>query len=126
MFIWAQTILVAEDDSLLRRQISRVLKASGYNVSEACHGLEAIEILDARKIDLVLSDIRMPCLNGISLLKYVKIFHQEVPVVLVTAYPADITDELKPDALLCKPFGAEDLIVSVRRLLNGPKAWPPF
>ena len=77
---------------------------AGYDVSEASEGLEAICLLDARKIHLVLTDIRMPCSNGISLLKYLKILFRQVPVVVITAYPED-TEDLEPDALLRRPFG---------------------
>ena len=111
------TVLVVEDDPIQRRQIARALLKAGYEVSEASDGLDAISQLDARKTHLVLTDIRMPCLNGISLLKYIRIFYPKVPVVVVTAYPED-TEELKPDALLCKPFGEEDLISWVRYLIK--------
>ncbi|MBI5115081.1 response regulator [Candidatus Poribacteria bacterium] len=121
----ASTILVVEDDSIQRRQIARVLLQAGYNVYEACEGLEAIRMLHARKADLVLTDIRMPCLDGISLLKYIKIFFQDVPVVLITAYPEE-TEELDPDAFLCKPFGEKELLAWVQRLIKPPDYHPPF
>lgn len=113
------SILVVEDDFVQRRQIARALLEAGYDVSEASEGLEAICLLDARKIHLVLTDVRMPCLNGISLLKYLKIFFRRVPVVVITAYPEDI-EGLEPDALLCKPFGEGELIAVTRRLTRGP------
>lgn len=116
------TVLVVEDDFVQRRQIARALLEAGYDVSEASEGLEAICLLDARKIHLVLTDIRMPCLNGISLLKYLKIFFRQVPVVVITAYPED-TEDLEPDALLCKPFGEGDLIALIRSLTREPTPW---
>jgi CheY-like chemotaxis protein len=120
-----RTILVVEDDFVQRRQIARVLLAAGYNVSEASEGLEAIRILHAQETDLVLTDIRMPCLDGISLLKYIKIFFRQIPVVIITAYP-EATEDLKPDALLCKPFGEKELIAWVQRLIKPPSHEPPF
>ncbi len=114
-----RTILVAEDDFVQRRQIVRVLLEAGYNVFEASEGLEAIRMLHARKTHLVLTDIRMPFLDGISLLKYIKIFFRQIPVVIITAYP-EVTEDLKPDALLCKPFGEEELMAWVQRLIKAP------
>lgn len=108
-------VLVVEDDHIQRRQIVRVLRGTGYSAFEASHGLEAIDVLGEQEIHLVLTDLRMPCLDGISLLKYVKTFHPLVPIVIVTAYPDEL-EELKPDALLCKPFGPDELVAWVRRL----------
>jgi CheY-like chemotaxis protein len=119
------TILVVEDDDVQRRQIARVLLKAGYNVSEAPDGLEAIRLVDALGIDLVLTDLRMPCLSGISLLKYIKTFHPKVPVMVVTAYPED-TEQLKPDVLLRKPFGEDELMACVRRLINAPDSSFPY
>jgi CheY-like chemotaxis protein len=78
--------------------------------------MEAIRILDSRKVDLVVTDLRMPFGGGISLLKYMKIFFPAVPVMVVTAYPEDIED-IKPDFILCKPFEPDELIHSVQRLM---------
>ena len=114
-----RTILVVEDDFVQRRQIARVLEEAGYNVSEASEGLEAIRLLDARKIHLVLTDTGMSGFDGISLLKYIKNNHPHVPVVVFTSHPDSIGD-IKPDALLCKPFGEEELIPLVRRLTEVP------
>lgn len=118
IIVCGPSVLVVEDNLIQRRQIARALLEAGYDVSQASEGLEAICLLDARKIRLVLTDIRMPCLNGISLLKYLKIFFRQVPVVVVTAYPEDI-EGLEPDALLCKSFGEGELIAVVRRLTGG-------
>ena len=115
-------VLVVEDDFIQRRQIARVLFEAGCFVFEASNGMEAIRLLHERIIHLVLTDIRMPCLDGISLFKYIKIFHPLIPVVIVTAYPESL-EEVKPDALLCKPFGTNELIASVGLLMQRPTAW---
>jgi CheY-like chemotaxis protein len=112
-----RTVLVVEDDFIHRRQLVRALEEFGYRLSQASNGMQAVRILDSRDIHLVLTDIRMPFVDGISLLKYIKIFFPHIPVVIATAYPGEIED-LKPDALLCKPFGPEDLISWVQRLIQ--------
>jgi len=111
-----RAILVVEDDFMQRRQIARVLLETGYNVFEASEGLEAIGLLDKQRINLVVTDIRMPCLDGISLLKYIKIFYPLVPVVITTGYPEELED-LKPEGLLCKPFAPDKLIACIRCLI---------
>jgi CheY-like chemotaxis protein len=110
-------VLVVEDDFIQRRQMARVLEQNGYGVLQAFDGIEAIQILDSEKIDLVVTDLRMPFAGGISLLKYMKIFFPETPVIVVTAYPGDL-GEIKPDALLIKPFKPEELIQWVQRLMS--------
>jgi len=112
-----RTILVVEDDFIQRRQLVRVLEEVGYTLFHAPDGLQAIRMLGSRKIHLVLTDIRMPFVDGISLLKYVKTFFPHIPVVVATAYPGEMED-LRPDALLCKPFGPEELTSWVQRLIN--------
>ena len=93
----------------------------GHTLLQASDGLQAIRMLGIRRIHLVLTDIRMPFVDGISLLKYIKIFFPHIPVVVATAYPGEMED-LKPDAVLCKPFGPEELISWVQRLIQQPKA----
>lgn len=116
MVMLERTILVVEDDFIQRRQMVRVLEESGYELSQASDGMEAIRILDRQKIHLVLTDIGMPYVDGISLLKYMRIFFSHIPVVIATAHPGKIGD-LKPDALLAKPFGPEALLSWVEHLI---------
>jgi CheY-like chemotaxis protein len=116
MVMRKRTILVVEDDFMQRRQIARVLGGHGYELFQASDGMEAIRILDRQRIHLVLTDIGMPYVDGISLLKYMRIFFSHIPVVIVTAHPEGIGN-LKPDALLAKPFGPEKLISWVERLI---------
>jgi CheY-like chemotaxis protein len=112
-----RVVLVVEDDFFQKRQMVRVLVEEGYDVLEASDGLEAIRILGDRKIHLVVTDLRMPCLDGISLLKYIKIFFPLIPVIVATGFPEEL-EELRPDALLCKPFGSDELMAWVRRLIQ--------
>jgi two-component system response regulator FlrC len=116
MIMSIRTILVVEDDFIQRRQMVRALEGAGYGLFQASDGLEAIRVLSCRKIHLVSTDIRMPCLDGISLMKYIRIFFPRIPVVVATGHPVEIGD-LKPDALLTKPFGPEMLISCIDRII---------
>jgi CheY-like chemotaxis protein len=101
-------ILAVEDDDIVRRQMVRLLQVDGFRVFQASCGEEAIALLDQEDIDLVLTDWKMPGMDGVSLLKYVRAHHPDVPVALVTAYPEDL-EQFKPDAILVKPFSAKQL-----------------
>lgn len=102
-------ILVVEDDPIQRRQIARVLAAEGYEVLLASSGNEAVRLLAEWQIAMVLTDRKMPGMNGTELLGYVKKNYPAINVVMVTAYPEEM-DEHQPDALLTKPFRGHQLI----------------
>ncbi len=112
-----RTILVVEDDEMQRRQVSRLLTAAGYEVFQAPSGDEAVRIVGEKKVDLVLTDRKMPGMDGVALLRYMRENHPDVPVVIITAYPEGIED-LDTDALLVKPFGGDQIREVVMRLLD--------
>lgn len=82
------TILVAEDESALRRALARTLRAKGHEVIEATSGRHALELLDRNDVDVLLSDIEMPAMHGVDLLRMAHEKRPDVPVVLMTGLPA--------------------------------------
>src|SRR4051812_7888759 len=83
----AGTVLVAEDDPDLLRAYARVLVAAGHEVETASNGQSAIDAFRKRPFDAVLSDVAMPGLDGLHLLKAIREKDLDVPVILVTAGP---------------------------------------
>jgi EAL domain-containing protein (putative c-di-GMP-specific phosphodiesterase class I) len=81
-------ILIVDDEPMLRETYSRVLSRAGYRVSEAANGHEAIAALDAGAFDAILSDITMPGLNGIEMLRAVRERDFDVPVIMNTGDPS--------------------------------------
>ena len=75
-----KNILLVEDDEYFRSVLTNVLKDNGFQVEQAQNGQEAKHILDLRKIDIVISDIKMPIINGIELLKFIKNSEKKVCV----------------------------------------------
>lgn len=117
MAISDHTILVVEDDNTQRRQLVHVLKEDGYSVLQASTGHETIRILESKEITLILTDRKMPWMDGDWLLTYVRTNYARIPVVFITAYPDEL-GELKPDALLVKPFGEKQLREMVQYLID--------
>ena len=117
------TILVVEDDTVQMRQVVRLLKAEGYSLSQASSGEEAVRILDEMTVNLVLTDRKMPAMDGDSLLDYVRTNHPGTPVAIITAYPEGV-EGLKPDGLLEKPFRWHQLKELVERLIGNPPGTP--
>ncbi|RJP16172.1 MAG: response regulator [Candidatus Abyssobacteria bacterium SURF_5] len=114
-------ILLVEDDDIVRRQMARLLQADGYKILQAARGDDALTLLDHEDVDLVLSDWKMPGMDGVGVLNYVRTHHPDVPVALVTAYPEGL-EQFKPDAILVKPFNADQLRQLIRTLTHKQKA----
>jgi DNA-binding NtrC family response regulator len=116
------TILIIDDEKSLLDVLSLVFKKEGYEVRTATSGGEALEILGSNSIDLVITDIRMPHLSGIEILKYIKSNIPEVPVIVITAYGSikQAVEALKAGALdyIVKPFDVEELKILVVRGLE--------
>jgi EAL domain-containing protein (putative c-di-GMP-specific phosphodiesterase class I) len=81
-------VLLVDDDPEVLRSTCRVLKAQGYNVTTTSSGEEAINFLKRRAFDVIVSDIKMPGMDGIQLLREVREHDLHVPVVLITGEPA--------------------------------------
>ncbi|MGD0884134.1 MAG: response regulator [Thermodesulfovibrionales bacterium] len=107
-------ILVADDDEIARDVISSLLSREGYPIVSAQDGIEAIRLLRMEKINLVITDLRMPGADGIEVLKHAVSSSPESAVVILTAYGTlDTTLEaIKQGAYdyLTKPFKIEEII----------------
>lgn len=112
-------ILVVDDELHILNLIERILTKEGYPVLKALNGHEALKILDQHPVDIVLTDIRMPEMDGITLLKKIKILDPSIKVLLMTAYASVDTaiEALKTGAqdYIRKPFDIEDVLESIRK-----------
>jgi nitrogen regulation protein NR(I) len=108
-----RTVLVVDDEVNLRKVLSATLKREGFETLTASHGDEALEILTKHTVDLVLTDLRMPGMDGLTLLKHVLDRHSGIPVVILTAHgTVDVAVEaMKLGAFdfLSKPFDQDEL-----------------
>jgi len=112
-------ILVVEDDAALREAICDTLELAGQTVLAACGGNAALDVLERRAVALVLSDVRMVPVDGITLLKEIRRRQPHLPVVLMTAF-ADVdraVEAMRAGAcdFLLKPFEPPALLEHVRR-----------
>lgn len=112
------TVLVAEDDPLVLDVITTALDMAGYAVLAARNGYEAMRILEERSVDLLVSDIRMPELNGLELAEAARRLRPGLRVILVTGF-AETAAKPSPGRLLQKPFHASDLVRTIRAELTG-------
>ncbi|MGK2966423.1 MAG: ATP-binding protein [Tepidiformaceae bacterium] len=123
-----ETILIAEDESLIRDLVTRVLEASGYRVLVATESASAMRIAEEYRgpIDLLLSDIVMPGMNGPELARRVRAMRPACPVLLMSGYPEGLRIGHEGDPLdqplLQKPFTRTELLKTVRDAINGSRA----
>lgn len=115
-------ILLADDDAALRRIIQFKLKQRGYEVIATADGEEALSVLCKGRFDLLLSDMKMPKLNGLELLKEAKKVQPDIEVILITAYAAvsQAVEAVKLGAFdyLTKPFEDDQLFVTIEKAVK--------
>jgi len=115
-------ILYVDDEQHLRQLIKDQLSAEGYSVDTADDGDTATERLKTEKFDLILLDIRMPRMNGIEVLKFIKAKKITCRIIMLTAVDdlAIALEAVKQGAndYLTKPYELETLLKSVRRVMN--------
>lgn len=116
----ADKILIVEDEAITRRNLCVLLSEEGYEVDEAGDGLQALEILARRRFDLVLSDIIMPRMDGLKLLKRLQSVAPEMPVMIMTSYLSGSASSVPAGAaeFIRKPFIVDDLLFKVQRVLH--------
>jgi two-component system cell cycle sensor histidine kinase/response regulator CckA len=125
------TVLLVDDEELLRRLLSRMLLEAGFTVVDAENGKRALEI--ARVLDgdlgLVVTDLHMPVMDGLELARELRPTHPSVPILFISGRdlpgksgPSDRWDE----DLLRKPFSAEVFLEAVSRLLARRHSSPAY
>lgn len=119
-----KTILVAEDSESVRKFISLALKLQGYKVITAIDGMEALEKLPMQKIDLLVTDLNMPNIDGFRLIKEVRIIpeYKDLPIIILSSLSKDedVHEGLASGAnsYLIKPFNAKRIQYEVAKYIG--------
>ena len=127
----ARTVLVVDDEEVVRMLVTRALVEAGYTVVEASHGAAAVALLEsgARDVGLVLCDLVMPGLNGRDLTRWLLTHRPDLPILLISGYPLpyleahDLYDPGVP--LLRKPFLPSRLLEAVAETMVSADARSP-
>ncbi len=118
-------ILVVEDNADMRELFCTVLEASGYETFPAADGLEALDVIDKKYIDLIVADIMMPRMNGYELALALRDAGYTIPILMVTA--KDQFDDMRQgfragaDDYMIKPINVRELVLRVEALLRRAK-----
>ena len=118
---YRKTILIVDDEKMILNLLSHNLSKEGYNVIEATDGLTAIDIAQEKKPDLILLDVMLPKLDGLSVCKRIKNI-MNVPILMVTAKDEELDKiiglELGADDYITKPFSVRELLARVKANLR--------
>jgi len=119
-----KNVMVVEDNEKNRKLMRVVLKAKGYNIIEAATGEEALNLLKNQKPDIILMDIQLPGIDGLTLIKQIKasVITKDIPIIAVTAY-AMKGDEQKIldtgcNAYVSKPINTQELPLIVEKYIK--------
>ena len=116
------TILIVDDEKLIRWSLTERLQKEGFLTKEAQDGASALAMFEKSNIDLVLLDLKLPDTDGISILKKIQSQDASVPAIIITAYSTIDTavEAMKVGAYdyISKPFNMEELIIGVKRALE--------
>ena len=110
-------VLLVEDDEDLRRMFRTALVLEGFYVYEAANGYDALSVLEQDATDLVVLDLRLPRIDGLSVLEEIQATTRNLPVVIVTGSDLDLS-RFDVDCILRKPISPDILVKTVHECLK--------
>ena len=119
----AKTIMIVDDSASLRQVVSIALRGAGYEVIEGCDGKDALTKLDGRKIHLIISDVNMPNMDGITFVKEAKKLpnYKFTPVIMLTTESQEGKKQegqaAGAKAWVVKPFQPAQMLAAVAKLV---------
>lgn len=112
-------ILIVDDEQIMRDLLNKILSREGYNIITATDGVDALEKINCTKVDIVISDMKMPKMNGFELLKHIKADYEDIGIIIMTAYGDTYTVKdallLGADEYITKPFKSYEISLVVER-----------
>jgi two-component system chemotaxis response regulator CheY len=119
----ARKILIVEDENDIRNLYGLLMRSTGYEVIEACDGKDALEKFTAAPCELVITDMNMPRMGGLELIKELRRRSSQVHIILITGYGTLETEKrafsLGSDEYMPKPFDMQELLDRVNEYFNG-------
>ncbi|MFT7520750.1 MAG: two-component system response regulator AtoC [Kiritimatiellia bacterium] len=119
------TVLVVDDEELIRWSLSEHLKGQGYTVIEGCNGQQAVELVHSAAPDVILMDLKMPVMDGLTALRTIREEGYQTPVIVLTAHggveSAIEATRLGASDYLAKPFDLREIAIVVARVLRSDR-----
>jgi two-component system chemotaxis response regulator CheY len=117
-------VLTVDDSVSLRKLVAHTLTSAGHQVTEASNGAEGLEAAKVKTFNLIISDINMPVMDGLTFIKHVRVLaaYKFIPILVLTTEmdPAKkkIAKESGATGWLVKPFDPEQLLTTIRKVLG--------
>jgi two-component system chemotaxis response regulator CheY len=116
------SMLITDDSIIARKKIKGLLKDTGFKITEAVNGNEALEILEIERFDIILLDLLMPELDGFDVLRRLKDKNMKIPVIVISADIQEATRELCMElgasGFLNKPPSKDELLATIENVIN--------
>jgi two-component system NtrC family response regulator len=116
------TVLVVDDEPNYLIVLSELLKEEGFEVLTARSGDDGLKVVEETDLDLVITDMRMPKMDGLELLKAIKNYNKDLPVIMITAFgeveKAVVAMQAGAYNYLAKPFNNEELLLNIRKAIE--------
>jgi two-component system phosphate regulon response regulator PhoB len=115
------TLLVVDDEEPIRELLASLLEDSGYRVTVAAHGGEALTVVDREAPDLIVADVMMPVISGVELCQRLKQASEtkHIPIILMSAAGTKAADAAGADAFIAKPFDIDEMEALISRFVSG-------
>lgn len=116
----SMSVLIVDDEEMMRDLLKRILSRGGFEIITASSGNEALKKLATNQVDLVISDIKMPGMDGFELLKEIRSNYPDLSVIMMTAFGDTYTVKdallLGADEYVTKPFKSHEITLVVERV----------
>ena len=120
----SSNVLIADDDRTIANLIREIVERRGSNALVAYDGEQALKIFENVKVDLIITDLKMPNLDGMSLIKMVRQKFSDIPIIIITGYGSDETYALAQSygiaGFLSKPCSVVDISRAIEQALQPP------
>src|SRR5208337_4084174 len=117
-----ERVLIVDDEEQMRELLAKVLEKNGYQVMTAGDGGQALTLLEKEPMDLVVTDVRMPGLDGMEALKAIKELNPEIVVIIMTAFGSidQAVQAVKEGAYdyINKPFKIDEMLLTIKKALE--------
>ena len=117
-------VLIVDDDNMMREFIKELLKIHEFNISEAANGKDGLKQFRENTPDLVITDIIMPEMEGISFIRELRAYNKNIPIIAMTGNVhgrmeeyLDISSKLGADEVLRKPIKSKEFIETINKLI---------